>query len=248
MLKSHFRGAGLQFKEHQIYNPGDDVRFIDWKLSAKTNTTFIKTFEEERNVEIFVMLDITETMFFGYKNISKLQAAVELICLLYLLADKSKDKVSVIIMGHELKTLPLCSGQEGIIVLISTLQSLGILNGEGKINLNYESAIEIKEERKFAILKSYVARKKEVVLFSDLSGFSDFEALNKLLYYPNLHCFLVESPLDRVKKLPFSVFGRSGGKEVFSKVNREEKAPLKGRYKKLNVDERYLEKFIREML
>ena len=58
MLRSHFKGAGLQFKEHQVYAPGDDVRFIDWKLSAKTNTTFVKTFEEERNVEIHIFLDI----------------------------------------------------------------------------------------------------------------------------------------------------------------------------------------------
>ena len=73
MLKSHFKGAGLQFKEHQVYNPGDDVRFIDWKLSAKTQNTFVKTFEEERNVEINVVIDVSNSMFVGYKNVSKLR-------------------------------------------------------------------------------------------------------------------------------------------------------------------------------
>jgi uncharacterized protein (DUF58 family) len=50
VLKSQFRGTGLQFREHQVYEPGDDVRFIDWKILAKMNTPYIKTFEEERNV------------------------------------------------------------------------------------------------------------------------------------------------------------------------------------------------------
>ena len=51
MLKSHFKGSGLQFKEHQVYAFGDDIRFIDWKMLAKTSQPFVKTFEEERNVE-----------------------------------------------------------------------------------------------------------------------------------------------------------------------------------------------------
>ena len=50
MLKTQFRGTGLQFKEHQVYSFGDDVRFIDWKILAKTNHPYIKTFEEERNI------------------------------------------------------------------------------------------------------------------------------------------------------------------------------------------------------
>ena len=57
MLKSHFRGSGLQFKEHRQYTHGDDVRFIDWKILAKTGEPFIKTFEEERNVQIAVVID-----------------------------------------------------------------------------------------------------------------------------------------------------------------------------------------------
>ena len=49
MIKSHFRGSGLQFREHQIYVPGDDVRFIDWKLSAKSSNIYLKTFEEDHD-------------------------------------------------------------------------------------------------------------------------------------------------------------------------------------------------------
>ncbi|MDP7321286.1 MAG: DUF58 domain-containing protein [Bacteriovoracaceae bacterium] len=249
MLKSHFKGAGIQFKEHQVYNPGDDVRFIDWKLSAKTNTTFVKTFEEERNVEIYILIDVSDTMLMGYKGISKLQASIELACLVYLLAEKSKDKVSVLIHTDSTKILPLSSGQEGIVLLISQLQKMNILNKDGKINFSYVAKFEDDERKKMSVLKSLVAKGKEVIILSDFSRIKDVETLNKLLYRPNMHCFVMESPLDNTDRLPFSIFGVRNGKDIVTRVNRLKKDKLfKGRYKKISVKERYLEKFVREML
>lgn len=249
MLKSHFKGAGLQFKEHQVYNPGDDVRFIDWKLSAKTTTTMVKTFEEERNVEIHILLDLADTMLMGYKGISKLQASIEIICLIFLLAHKSKDRVSVIVSGETITILPLASGHEGIVILISQLEKMKILNVNGKVNLNYKFKDNSNVKSKMGILKSLVARGKEVIIFSDLGSFGDMETLNKLLYRPNLHCFVIQSPLDYAKKLPFVVFGQSKHKIRAIRVNQlGEPDALKGRFKNINVKDRYLEKFIREML
>lgn len=88
MLKTNIKGTGLQFKEHQVYNFGDDIRFIDWKILAKTSHPYVKTFNEERNVEIVVVIDASTTMMTGYNGVSKLQAAIEICCLLYLLAKK----------------------------------------------------------------------------------------------------------------------------------------------------------------
>ena len=249
MLKSHFKGAGLQFKEHQVYNPGDDVRFIDWKLSAKTNTTFIKTFEEERNVEISIFLDISETMFMGYKNVSKLQASIELCCLIFLLAEKSKDKVSVIICANEMKILPLVAGQEAIVLLISQLQSLGILTNDGKVNLNYHKKAFDDEKKKLSLLKSLVAKGKQVIVFSDLENIQSMDIVNKLLYRKNMHFFVMESPLDRMKSLPFSIYGKIKNRKRFGRVaTNKEELELSGRYKKIGVHERYLENFVRDML
>lgn len=249
MLKSHFKGAGLQFKEHQVYNPGDDVRFIDWKLSAKTNTTFVKTFEEERNVEIHVLLDLSETMTMGYKGVSKLQASFEICCLLYLLAEKTKDKVAVIIATDEILTLPLSCGHEGIAIFISQLQKLSILDEKGRINYQFDYSKATNEKKKFSLLKNLVARGKEVVVLSDLHKFKDKTLLNKLLYRPNLHCFIIQSPLDNAQAMPFTIFGKKLKKTRTARVNRNQQLEeVKGRYKKLNVKERYLEKFIREML
>lgn len=249
MLKSHFKGAGLQFKEHQVYNPGDDVRFIDWKLSAKTNTTFVKTFEEERNVEIYILLDLSESMMMGYKGVSKLQASFEICCLLYLLAEKTKDRVSVIIAVDDVLTLPLSSGHKGIATFLSQLQKLSILDEKGRTNYDYNYSEISDESKKMSLLKNLIARGKEVIILSDLGRFEDKTLLNKLLYRPNLHCFVIQSPLDNKMIMPFSILARSKRKSKTARINRREKANvLKGRFKQLNVKERYLEKFIREML
>lgn len=249
MLKSSFKGSGLQFKEHQVYVPGDDVRFIDWKLSAKTSHTYIKTFEEERNVEIYVVIDLTPTMYLGYKGISKLEAALEITCLLYLLAEKTQDKVKLIFIGEESKMLPSLSGHAGIAAFLSLLNKNGIFDEEGKIQIKEEMNL-IHEDRKLKQIKSFLARRKEVVLLSDFSAYTDIKELNKILYKPNLHCFKLVSPLELYEKLPFSVWTKKGNKGSYNSANskQENEEEMKGRIKIINVKDRYLDVFVREML
>jgi uncharacterized protein (DUF58 family) len=248
MLKSHFKGAGLQFKEHQVYTLGDDVRFIDWKLSAKTNNTFVKTFEEERNIEIVIVLDITETLKVGFDDVSKLQAMLELTCLLYLLAEKSKDRVRAILLIDSVVMLPPSSGNEGLTLFISTLEKLKIINSEGRVNLEFERKKTLDEKKKLALLKSFVARNKEVVLFSDFSELRDMEELNKLTYRKNMHTFKIQSPVDIQNKKAFTIFSRKKGKNRIMTAKYGEEKELKGKVKTLNVKDRFLEGFVREML
>lgn len=251
MLKSHFKGSGIQFKEHQVYNPGDDVRFIDWKLSAKTSHTFVKTFEEERNVEIIVFLDIADTMFMGHKGVSKFQAALELVSLLYLLAEKSKDSVRVILLSKNIKMLPPLSGHKGISLLISELEKVGLLTEKGKVILDQKESQKYDVEKCLKYLKSYIARGKEVVLFSDFYSLMDEDDFKKLLYRRNFHCFRVLSPVDINKTLPFSLYStfEMGGRGQVTSINKTKKKKLEhGRWKDLLVSDRYLEKFVRNML
>lgn len=255
MLRSHFKGAGLQFKEHQIYVHGDDVRFIDWRVLAKTNTPYIKTFDEERNVEIVVVIDASVTMFSGYQKVSKLQAAIELCCLLYLLAEETGDYVHVMILTDEILYIPKKRGDAGIVSLVSLLEKKDILKEDGKVNIGFTAKRQLQEGEKIAALMKHLSRRREVVLFSDFNDFLEANVLKKLLHRSNVHCFQLTSPLDEADRIPFSVFSRDFPSSNNGHLRRIKFGRQKGlknafgkKFKKLKIHERYLEEFIKEML
>lgn len=257
MLKSHFRGSGLQFKEHQIYSHGDDVRFIDWKLLAKTNHPYVKTFEEERNVEITVVLDASMSMLVGHKGVSKLQAAIELTCLLFILAKHTKDTVQVILIADEIKVLPKKSGHEGIIYLIALLEEKQILTKEGRVNVFYRPSNRTTPEQRVKAITQNVIKRKEVLIFSDFHDFIPFAEIKRIIYKANLHCFQMIAPIDENTELPYAVFGfdsnKGSGKGDFLKIKSDKKISeleeiLGKKFKKLKVESRYLEDFVREMM
>ena len=153
------------------------------------------------------------------------------------------------VLLDKVTSLPASSGQKGIILLVSFLESQGVLNNEGKPRIDYEYSNRVVEKRRLAIIKSYVAKNREVVFLSDFSEIEDFETLNKLIYRKNMHCFKLSSPVDDARRIPFSVFAKKkkGGSMVRSKSENIRKQ-LQGRWKKINVSERYLESFVKEML
>jgi hypothetical protein len=253
MLKSHFRGSGLQFREHQVYVPGDDVRFIDWKLSARSSNIYVKTFEEERNVEIVVFLDLSQTLFYGYKDISKLQALVEIIGLLYLLAGETHDTIRVIIWADKTINLPPKKGREGLTLFISMLEKLEVIDENGKVNIgNSRFSNTLPELNKVAQIKSFLARRKEVIYLGDMSLVEDKELWNKLLDKKHMHCFRIFSPVDKNSNLPFLFKTKSpvSGKSIVTdlKSNEEQAMFVKERFKEIGVHERYLEKFVRDLV
>lgn len=252
MLKSHFRGSGLQFREHQVYVPGDDVRFIDWKLTARSNNTYIKTFEEDRNVEIVVLLDLSQTLLYGYNEVSKLQALIEIIGLLYLLAGQSHDVIRVIIWANKTISLPPKKGKEGITVFISILEKLGVIDSEGQVIIrNSMVTNSLTETAKIAQVKTYLARRKEVIYLGDMSLVTDKEQWSKLLDKKHMHCFRIYSPIDKNNNFPFLFKTKNpiSGKSLVTdlKGSSVETMFVKERYKEIGVHERYLEKFVREL-
>ncbi|MFZ8934089.1 MAG: DUF58 domain-containing protein [Bacteriovoracaceae bacterium] len=255
MLKSHFRGTGLQFKEHQVYTHGDDIRHIDWKLLAKKRDPYIKTYEEERNVEIVVVIDTSATMLTGYKGVSKLQAAIEICCLLNLLAKETHDYVTPILVTDKLVRLPTSSGEKGIFTLVKYLEREKILNENGKINLIYNRNYQAPSEKILMGLLPELKRNKEIVLLSDFNYFLNKEHLEKILYRSHLHCFQILSPIDLGEKIPFSIFsitdyfsGKGKLNYIDSKEDKTSSFAREERFKTIKVHSRYLEDFVKEML
>jgi uncharacterized protein (DUF58 family) len=253
MLKSHFRGSGLQFREHQIYVPGDDVRFIDWKLSARSDHTYIKTFEEERNVEIVVFLDLSQTLFYGYNDISKLQALIEIIGLLYLLAGQTHDLIRVIIWADKTINLPPKKGKEGLTLFISMLEKLEVIDKDGRVLIGKtDMTNKLPELNKIAQIKAFLARRKEVIYLGDMSLVKDKPVWDKVLDKKHMHCFRIYSPVDKNSNLPFLFKSKNPltGKSMITDLKGSDESAmfLKERYKEIGVHERYLEKFVRELV
>lgn len=245
-IRSRFKGAGLQFREHQIYTHGDDVRFIDWKVSARTGHTYLKTFEEDRNVEICVLLDVTRSTYYGSRGITKLQMALEVTALLYLLAQENHDRIrTVLILDGQVHELPAKRGREGLILFVSWLEKLALLGADGKVQLRRQFDLtENSSELLTGTLRKQLARKKEVLYLGDLTSVASSADFQKLSADPHLHVMRLSSALD-ARPVSFS-FPLSRGRYVG--LGQPEKAEwLHRRFPAISTDERYLENFLRRL-
>lgn len=253
MLKTNFKGTGLQFKEHQVYSFGDDIRFIDWKILAKTNNPYVKTFNEERNVEIVVVVDASATMLTGFNGVSKLQAAIEICCLLYLLAKESNDFVHALIVTDEIIHVPKKAGEAGISHFVAILEDKNILNEHGRINLERKINEGADKAQKYLAIMKHLNSRREVVLLSDFNDFFETSVLKKILYRSNVHCFQMLSPLDEAQTLPYSLFSSSHGSDNgrlgrYDLTGKNELAHEFGKkLRKIRIQEKYLDNFIKEM-
>ena len=93
--RSVFKGRGIEFDEVREYVPGDDVRTIDWNVTARTGTAFVKKFVEERELTVMLVVDLSASGDFGAAKKSKRESAAELAALLAFSAGRSGDKVGL---------------------------------------------------------------------------------------------------------------------------------------------------------
>jgi uncharacterized protein (DUF58 family) len=94
--KSVFRGSGIEFEEVREYCPGDDVKTLDWKVSARLGKPFVKLYKEERESIVMLLIDMSASLNFGTFSGSKLERAAEVASVLAFNAIKNNDKVGVI--------------------------------------------------------------------------------------------------------------------------------------------------------
>src|SRR3954467_2531260 len=90
--RSSFKGHGMQFSEHRLYVAGDDIRHIDWKVSARTREPMVKKYEEERELTVFLVVDVSGSKQFGSSSKLKSEVAAELGGMLSYAAMHSGDK------------------------------------------------------------------------------------------------------------------------------------------------------------
>ena len=134
---SAFKGQGIDFEEVREYQAGDEVRSIDWNVTAKMGTPFVKQYREERELTILLAIDVSESGTFGSSKRSKRERLAELGALLAFSANKNGDKVGLLLFSDQVeKYLPPNKGQKHVLrilreVLFHPNQSKGTDLNEG---------------------------------------------------------------------------------------------------------------------
>src|SRR5204862_69293 len=120
---SVFKGRGMEFDEVRPYVPGDDVRTIDWNVTARTGEPHVKRFVEERELTVMLLVDVSASQDFGSGRRSKLEAAVELSALLAMSAVENGDKVGLLLFhgGADLYIPPRKGGKHALRVVREVL-------------------------------------------------------------------------------------------------------------------------------
>jgi len=119
---SAFRGRGMEFEEVCPYQVGDDVRLIDWNVSARYGEPFIKKFREERELTVMLVIDASPSGLFGSAGQFKLDVAAELCAVLAFSAVRSNDKVGLILFTDEVeKYVPAKKGAQHVLRIVREL-------------------------------------------------------------------------------------------------------------------------------
>ena len=133
-----FKGKGMAFSEVREYQTGDDVRNIDWNVTARYNNPFVKVFEEEREMTVILLIDISGSSIFGTQYQLKRDIATEISAVLSFSAINNNDKIGVIFFSEEIeKFIPPKKGKSHILRIIRELISFN----SNKKRTNIENAI-----------------------------------------------------------------------------------------------------------
>lgn len=116
---SAFKGRGMAFSEVREYQYGDDMRDIDWNVTARYNKPFIKIFEEERELTVMLLIDVSESLGFGSKSVLKRDMVAEIAATLAFSAIQNNDKIGVIFFSDKVeKFIPPKKGRKHILFII----------------------------------------------------------------------------------------------------------------------------------
>ncbi len=154
---SIFKGQGIEFSEIRDYRPGDDVRAIDWKVTARFNRPFIKEFIEERDLSIYFVFDCSASGNFG-NLVEKRRKAIELTATLMFSAMKNNDNIGLFMFTDNVeKFIPARKGRRHVLKLISSLISFKPNNKRTDIerSLSYVSNVIKKRSTIFIISDFY---------------------------------------------------------------------------------------------
>lgn len=186
---STFKGQGVEFDEVRPYVPGDDVRSIDWNVTARTGEPFIKRFSEERELTVMFLVDVSGSQTYGSVRRSKAELAAEVSSLLALTAIRNQDKIGLILFSDRIvKYIPPRKGRQSVMRLVRE-----VLAAEDDATGGTDIAGALR------FLNGVQKRRAVVFLVSDFfDANADYEKLLRVVARRHdVICIPVEDPAER---------------------------------------------------
>ncbi len=165
---SNFKGRGMTFSEVREYVPGDDVRSIDWNVTARTGKPHLKIFEEERELSVLILIDVSSSGVFGSKKNLKIDLGVEIAAMLSFSAIKNNDKVGLALFSDKVeKYIPPKKGKKHVLRLITDIVNHDFENSNKRTSI--KTAIDFANK---------ISKRKSVIFL--ISDFIDDNFWNEL--------------------------------------------------------------------
>lgn len=184
---SVFKGRGIEFDEVRPYVPGDDVRAIDWNVTARTGHPHIKRFSEERELTILFLVDVSGSHVFGSQTRTKSELTAEVTCLLAMTAIRNQDKIGCVLFSdHIVKSIPPRKGRTAVMRLVREV----LAAGETRDRTNMASAIRF--------LRNVQKRRAVIFLVSDFQDTGYDHALRALARHHDVIACPVSDPRESV--------------------------------------------------
>jgi uncharacterized protein (DUF58 family) len=152
---SAFKGRGMSFSEVRSYTYGDDVRSIDWNVTARFNEPFVKIFEEERELTVMLLIDISKSSYFGTQTQFKNEFMAEIAAVLAFSAIQNNDKVGVLFFSNKVeKYIPPKKGKKHVLLIIRELLNIKPSNQSTDIGMALEYFNNLVKRRSIAFILS----------------------------------------------------------------------------------------------
>src|SRR5262249_40709058 len=152
---SVFKGLGMAFSEVRQYQPGDDVRLIDWNVTARMQEPYIKLFVEEREMTVMLLVDASGSGQFGSREQAKREVAAELAALLAFSAIKNNDRIGLVIFTDRIeKFVPPKKGRKHVLALITEILTFQPKSKGTDLRVGLEFLGKVARRRSVAFLVS----------------------------------------------------------------------------------------------
>lgn len=163
---SAFKGRGMTFSEVRNYQFGDDVRAIDWNVTARYNEPFIKVFEEERELTLMLIVDISGSEFFGSDNALKKNIITEISATLAFSALQNNDKVGLILFTDQIELyIPPKKGKTHVLRIIRELIEFKPESKKTNIGIALQFLISVIKKKSIAfILSDFISPDRKSVV------------------------------------------------------------------------------------